>query len=144
VTRPKVLMPEKTESACEAVSIALIVSGFVLLADLSAAITWQRVVPQRLVRSLQWLLVSGMVAVSSHARGESGDGSNELEHLDVGRNEEEEDYQGTPRGVEDPRQKILETPTQLAPAEARVIVSLFTYSSSSAMRDASRLPCGSG
>jgi len=25
-----------------------------------------------------------MVAVSSHARGESGDGSNELEHLDLG------------------------------------------------------------
>ena len=84
MTRPKVLMPEKTESACEAVSKGLSTVESVLLADLSTAITWQRVVPQRLVRALQWLLVRGMVAVSSHARGESGDGSNELEHLDLG------------------------------------------------------------
>ena len=79
--RPKVLMPEKTESAWAGVSKASrCVVKSPLLTDLSTAITWNGVVPQRLVRALQRLLVMSMALMSCDARRKGSNGSKDSQH----------------------------------------------------------------
>jgi hypothetical protein len=65
--RPKVEMPENTESACREVNCCS--QGLSLLeeSDLCSTITWKSVVPQLLEWASQWFLVMGVVAVGSYS-----------------------------------------------------------------------------
>jgi hypothetical protein len=69
--RPKVEIPENTESAFAKVNCCSCANIGTLETYLSAAVTRKCVVPQLLKRASQWLLVVTVVTMSSHCRREA-------------------------------------------------------------------------
>ena len=78
--RPKVEMPEKTESALELRSVFRSGSRF-LVAYLGASVSWEGVVPQALVRPSERLLVVCVVTMGLSDCCQSSQTSQLLQHL---------------------------------------------------------------
>lgn len=81
-TRPKVEMPEKTESACKNDQFWEFLWNDRSCSYLGTTVTGQGVVPQALVWSLQWLLITSMISMSSHSSCKGSNRSKDLQHRD--------------------------------------------------------------
>lgn len=77
--RPKVEIPEKTESAWGVAQLSVL-AGALAVAYLSPSITWKSVVPQALVRSSERFLVVCVVAMGLNGRCQSSQSNESLQH----------------------------------------------------------------